>query len=736
MGTVCSNSINTIENPVDEGDGQILNYLCNLPKMYTIIEHQEKNGQKKKYVVGCISSPNFKSIIFAVTDTRKNCYKFEIDIPHLTHIKSAYDMNNVLSWSQFFMEIKSSFFNQRITLQFETVQPQGNNNQNVCIFHMKMNNPHVMKSTIRLKLKWAGDNAITTISQNFVVPLYEHYSIRTEVSPQHRIEDLQRQKEVYKDELHYLENHQSRKDTMSKRHMRNKKHMHRRHGDHHGRSRNKDDAHHSRDVNKAQAKNREREGKPEKPAPLTTANSELLSESDMNLTTQTQVAKFLEKLKKKLIQANVISETEHESLVAVINSLKSDTIYQYELNNSQEKKIDMEVMAWLKSRFSVKDSSAFGGPTASVQEVSTRGEHSTYSSKSENESQSKKSFASAVDRFVKDIRHINRTKTRQDIVAMFEKVNDWNFDVFKLRDLTDGQTLFITAYTLFVKYDLLHKFHIPEETLVGFLKEVQGGYHTNPYHNSMHAADVLQVFHFIVLKGGLGDYLTDSDVFAGMIAAIIHDYDHPGLNNAFQINTQSYLATLYNDRAVLENHHCAQAFELMRDKHFNIMANVTKQQYAEVRATTIDMVLATDMGQHSQIVGKFKTLTENDVEFSSRDDIGVAIQIAIKIADTSNPVRPKKLYLKWAERIATEFYNQGDKERDLCLAISPFMDRDNPSLASLQVAFITYLVIPMIDSYCTFLPKMDFCRVYVKRNKQYWTNHVEVDPQDLIDDDE
>mmetsp|Transcript_6344 Transcript_6344/g.9240 ORF Transcript_6344/g.9240 Transcript_6344/m.9240 type:complete len:717 (-) Transcript_6344:32-2182(-) len=716
MGSVCSTTSNHIENPIEDGDQQILHYLCNLPKMYTTIKHVD-GKTKKNYVVGCIAASNFKSIIFAVTDTREECYKFDIDIPHLTHIKQVIDVNNIMTWAQFFMEIKSSFFNQRIALEFEN--PNGASpNQRVCVFHLTFSNAQVLKSTIRLKLKWVGESPVTIISQIFVVPLYEHYSIRTEVSPQHRIEDLNRQYEVYKDELQYLETQQHSKENINKRNRSRRQGKHRSNG-------------HQKNDKKRRSTTAANAGAPnqqsDKP-PLKHSNSEQFSETGGSLTTQMQVAKFLEKLKKKLIQANSISETEHESLVAVINSLKADTIYQYELNNSQEKKIDLEVIAWLKSKFSVKEVKNDAHTPRSTASYTNSEEGST----------SKKSFTSAVDRFVKnyDIKQINRTKTRQDIIAMFEKVNDWNFDVFKLRDLTDGQTLFVTAYTLFVKYDLLNKFNIPEAVLVGFLKEVQGGYHTNPYHNSMHAADVLQVFHFIVLKGGLGDYLTDANTFAGLIAAIIHDYDHPGLNNAFQVNTQSYLATLYNDKAVLENHHCAQAFELMRDKQFNILANITKKQYQEVRATTIDMVLATDMEQHSQIVGKFKMLIEKDVEFSSTDDISVALQIAIKIADTSNSVRPKKLYLKWAERIATEFYNQGDKERDLNLDISPFMDRENPSLASLQTAFISYLVIPMIDCYCTFLPKMDFCRVYVKRNKQYWTNHVQVDPQDLIDEDE
>lgn len=47
---------------------------------------------------------------------------------------------------------------------------------------------------------------------------------------------------------------------------------------------------------------------------------------------------------------------------------------------------------------------------------------------------------------------------------------------------------------------------------------------------------------------------------------------HPqGFNNNFHIRTTSYLATLYNDRSILENHHCTCIFDLVKSGAFPVI---------------------------------------------------------------------------------------------------------------------------------------------------------------------
>eukprot|EP01001_Neometanema_parovale_P006136 NODE_2514_length_1400_cov_108.516836_g2390_i0.p1 GENE.NODE_2514_length_1400_cov_108.516836_g2390_i0~~NODE_2514_length_1400_cov_108.516836_g2390_i0.p1 ORF type:complete len:296 (+),score=65.42 NODE_2514_length_1400_cov_108.516836_g2390_i0:332-1219(+) len=287
----------------------------------------------------------------------------------------------------------------------------------------------------------------------------------------------------------------------------------------------------------------------------------------------------------------------------------------------------------------------------------------------------------------------------------------------------------MTSYALLYKHGVVQHFKIPEQTLINFLQAVESGYHPNPYHNSTHAADVLQITHYIVEPGGLKDAIkmTPNDCLAALLSACIHDYDHPGFNNNFHIRTSAYLAILYNDRSVLENHHLAQVFDLVKNPKYNIFSEMTWEQFKDVRDTMLEMVLSTDMGSHAKIYQTFRRRLQDEKEKGKewctkdtlKEDQRLALSIAIKMADISNCCRPTNLYKAWAKNIAAEFYNQGDTEARLGYSVSPFMDRrkDKTDFPKGQVSFMNYIVVPLFDAGAQFLPKMAFTLELAKANK-------------------
>ena len=128
-----------------------------------------------------------------------------------------------------------------------------------------------------------------------------------------------------------------------------------------------------------------------------------------------------------------------------------------------------------------------------------------------------------------------------------------------------------------------------------------------PYHNYMHGADVAASVYYFMRKKVSQNILSQTELFGGMIAALVHDVGHPGVNNKFLVASNNKLAIDYNDDSVLENMHCALCFRLsMREGH-EVFDALKDPQYRATRLLIIKMVLDTDLANHFESLGQFKT---------------------------------------------------------------------------------------------------------------------------------
>lgn len=166
------------------------------------------------------------------------------------------------------------------------------------------------------------------------------------------------------------------------------------------------------------------------------------------------------------------------------------------------------------------------------------------------------------------------------------------------------------------------------------------------------------------------------------------------------------------------------------------------------------MVLATDNSVHSTYLGKLDNLvrryrklhssrlislhacpnralvpcrsTEEGWKAADPDDDRLVLQMALHAADVSNPTKALRTYLIWAERIQHEFYQQGDKERELLLPVSIGYDREQPiPLEKMQAGFIIGIVRPLFLS-LSHLPsaRLDHCMAQLDANLAHWQAEI------------
>ncbi|KAM5158390.1 high affinity 3',5'-cyclic-AMP phosphodiesterase 7A isoform 1-T1 [Mantella aurantiaca] len=286
--------------------------------------------------------------------------------------------------------------------------------------------------------------------------------------------------------------------------------------------------------------------------------------------------------------------------------------------------------------------------------------------------------------------------------CMLEKVGNWNFDIFLFDRLTNGTSLVTLTFHLLNHHGLIDHFNLDMVKLRRFLVMVQEDYHSqNPYHNAVHAADVTQAMYCYLKEPKLAKSLTPWDVLLGLIAAATHDLDHPGVNQSFLIKTNHYLATLYKNTSVLENHHWRSAVGLLRES--GLFAHMCLEERQQMESHLGTIILATDISRQNEYLSQFRThLDKGDLCLENSGHRLFILQMALKCADICNPCRTWELSKQWSEKVTEEFFYQGDVERKCNLDLSPLCDRNTSNIANIQIGFITYLVQPLFVEWARF----------------------------------
>lgn len=286
---------------------------------------------------------------------------------------------------------------------------------------------------------------------------------------------------------------------------------------------------------------------------------------------------------------------------------------------------------------------------------------------------------------------------RQDLLL-------WSFDILK----EARKELPAIVVRFFDAFNICDAFDIPRATLNAFVNRVLDSYNDNPYHNVFHAVQVTHtVFLLLVNCERVKQYLSLLDVFAVLVAAICHDMDHRGTNNAFHMQLMDDLALAYNDLSVMEQHHCRLAFKVLREPGCNILENLSNLERQMVRKLIISCIMGTDMSLHHKHLAQLKNHLEHEFNRESMDDRQLLLSSILHVADLSNPTLPFELAAGWEQRVSREFKDQTIKEEEMNLPVSTHMAKTDPlSRAGGQVSFITMFVQPLWETMSLILPEL------------------------------
>ena len=297
-------------------------------------------------------------------------------------------------------------------------------------------------------------------------------------------------------------------------------------------------------------------------------------------------------------------------------------------------------------------------------------------------------------------------------------IDDKDFDIFEFdKKVGKENTLSLIGKYIFKNLDFGEILN--QTKYENWCQKISEGYNRNNfYHTDLHAADITHTSYIYFKEGLINEIikLDKSSICALFLSCICHDYKHPGLNNNYLMETNNSIAIRYNDISILENMHISETFKLIHsDKNCNIFENFERQNYKKMRKQMILCVLGTDMSNHKHSLDFMnKCLNENN-QITEKDNQDY-MNLIVHSADISNPTKKFEIYYKWAELVVEEFYQQGDKEKELGLNCS--CDRNKVSLYKSQLGFIDFVEKPFYGLFTKLFPKLNFLDENLNKNRE------------------
>lgn len=260
--------------------------------------------------------------------------------------------------------------------------------------------------------------------------------------------------------------------------------------------------------------------------------------------------------------------------------------------------------------------------------------------------------------------------------------------------------------------------------LCRFILTVRKNYRPVVYHNWHHGFSVCHSV-WCMMRSCQG-MLNRKEKTALVIAAVCHDLDHRGYNNAFFEKLHLPLASLYST-SVMEQHHYRQTVTILQSEGHDIFSDLDPVEYKEILDMIRENIIATDLALYFM---NQKSMSQQikDGNFHITD-LGMRRQLRSLMmtgADLCSICKPWDIQRGTSDLIYEEFYAQGDEEKKQGVNPIPMMDRLNlGEKPKQQLGFIDFVCAPLYETLHQIIPGtkalLDGCRA----NRAKWQEMVD-----------
>lgn len=254
------------------------------------------------------------------------------------------------------------------------------------------------------------------------------------------------------------------------------------------------------------------------------------------------------------------------------------------------------------------------------------------------------------------------------------------------------------VHAMFAREGSAEQVGVDKAVLDRFIDEISRGYRPNPYHNLNHATDALNTMGWFVTRPTFARNFTPWIRFLLMVSTLVHDVDHPGNDNQWEIKTQSSLAHRFDNKSVLEQRSVEVTRQLLSREPTNLFRHLPAEQQREGMALIEQYVLATDFARHQDFLERLgKCLASGGPDYDNEHSRSLIACSLIKAADIANTAKPYHLARPWGSRVMQEFWAQGFREQAQHLEVGPLNDASAINVYAAQAGFIKYACLELFE---------------------------------------
>jgi len=194
------------------------------------------------------------------------------------------------------------------------------------------------------------------------------------------------------------------------------------------------------------------------------------------------------------------------------------------------------------------------------------------------------------------------------------------------------------------------------------------------------------------------------------------------VTNAYLRASPPTFATLaYAGQAVLEAHHVAAGFELMKLARFNFLECIPVEQRAELQAFTAQLVLATDLARHDAALGLANRAAQAPDFGLHKDDAPVLLSLFLKAADIGFSAKSTTVYSHWVHRLLKELSGLAELESKAGLQITGIpANASAERKGAMMLNHLNFVVLPTYACLSELVPKMRITGEFIRANKNIW----------------